>query len=397
MIAYVSYDGVLEPLGQSQVLPYVLGLAERGLPPVLLSFEKPGDFRSGQARRLRTTLAARGVRWIPRRYHKRPTLPATAWDVAVGIATLGALRARRGLRAVHARSYVAALMAWTLQRALGTGFIFDMRGFWPEERVDGGLWSSDSRVYRLVKALERRFLRDADHIVVLTERAREDLLGRRGVKCPVTVIPTCVDLDRFQPAASRAGGGLTFVYAGSIGTVYPLEAMLAFYKRARERHPAAQLRLVNRGGEKELARALEAGGLDDGSVSRDGADYGAVPEQLRTATAGLAFYRPGYSRRATCPTKVGEYLACGLPVVITAGVGDMDRIVTDSRVGVVVEALSEPAYDSALYELEKLLVEPDLAARCRAVAERHFSLAVGIERFGAIHRSLAEPSLESRR
>lgn len=390
MIAYLSYDGALEPLGRSQVVPYVVGLAVAGLPLTLVSFEKPRDYGipgspSAAARGLAAELSAARVRWLPLRYHKRPTLPATLWDVATGGATLLRLRLTRGLRVVHARGYVAGLMAWMLKKTTGVQFVFDMRGFWPEERVDGGLWRADSRLYRVVKVLERRFLRDADHIVVLTERARAEL-RRRGVRPPVTVVPTCVDLERFQPAATRPVAP-TFVYAGSLGTVYPLDAMLAFVQRARAREPRARLLLVTRAERDFVSGALAVSGLD-GAVTVDAAAHAEIPALLGGASVGLAFYRPGSSRQATCPTKVGEYLACGLPVVVSAGVGDMDELIAGHRTGVVVAEFTDAAYEHALDDLEKLLLEPDLAARCRALAERHFSLRSGVERLVALHGSL---------
>lgn len=391
MIAYVSYDGALEPLGRSQVVPYVVGLAAAGLPLTLLSFEKPQDYGtpgapSAAARALHADLAAARVRWLPRRYHKRPTLPATLWDVAVGVATLLRLRLTGGLRVVHARGYVAGLMAWLLKKTTRTTFVFDMRGFWPEERVDGGLWRADSRIYRVVKALERRFLRDADRIVVLTDRARLEL-RRRGVRLPVTVVPTCVDLERFRPMA-RPPATPTFVYAGSLGTVYPLDAMLAFFRCVRAREPRARLRLVSRAERELVSDALAAAGLDGGAVTVEAAEHARIPAVLGGASAGLAFYRPGSSRQATCPTKVGEYLACGLPVVVTAGVGDMDALIAAHRTGVVIDECTDAAYERALDALEKLLLEPDLVARCRALAEGHFSLRAGVERFVALHRAL---------
>lgn len=391
MIAYVSYDGALEPLGRSQVVPYVIGMARAGLPLMLVSFEKPRDYGtpaapSDAARALAAELAAARVHWIPRRYHKRPALPATLWDVVTGVATLLRLRAFDGLRVVHARGYVAGLMAWLLKKTTGTAFVFDMRGFWPEERVDGGMWSPASRIYRVVKVLEARFLRDADHIVVLTDRAR-DALHRRGVRRPVTVVPTCVDLARFQPAAARPAG-LTFVYTGSLGTFYALDAMLAFLGRARAREPRACLRLVTRESGPVVDVVLAAAGLGREAVSIEAVEHGKVPGVLGAASVGLAFYRPGVSHDGRCPTKAGEYLACGLPIVVTSGIGDMDRLVTEHRVGVVVDGLTEGAYERALDELEKLVLEPELSARCRALAETHFSLRGGIDRFVALHRSL---------
>ena len=391
MIAYVSYDGALEPLGRSQVVPYVIGLAASGLPMTLISFEKPRDYGtasrpSAAGRALAAELAAAGVRWLPRRYHKRPTLAATLWDVIAGVATLLRLRLTSDLRVVHARSYVAGLMAWLLKKTTGTAFVFDMRGFWPEERVDGGLWASGSRVYRVVKALEARFLRDADHIVVLTDRARDEL-QRLGVRRPVTVVPTCVDLERFRPAEALPVGS-SFVYTGSLGTVYPLDAMLAFVARARARDARVHLRVVTPAAPVTVEAALPAAGLPASAVSVEAAAHATIPAVLRAASVGLAFYRPGYSRQGTCPTKAGEYLACGVPVVVSAGVGDMDRLVTEHRAGVVVEAFTEAAYERALDELEKLMLDPELAGRCRRLAEGHFSLRAGVDRFVQVHRSL---------
>ncbi len=76
----------------------------------------------------RAELAGRGIRWIPLRYHKRPSLPATLFDVLAGVARgIAVVRSRR-IGAVHARSYVAGLMGWLLKRILGVRFVFDMRG-----------------------------------------------------------------------------------------------------------------------------------------------------------------------------------------------------------------------------------------------------------------------------
>ena len=75
---------------------------------------------------------------------------------------------RHHLRIVHARSYVAAVMALALKRLTGAKFVFDMRGFWADERIDGGLWPRDGRMYRVAKWFERRFLLNADHVVSLT-------------------------------------------------------------------------------------------------------------------------------------------------------------------------------------------------------------------------------------
>ena len=87
-VLFISYDGMLEPLGQSQVLPYVRGLAARGAVITVLSFEKWADGkRRGRLQSLQAELDAIGIRWIPLWYHKWPTLLATGFDVFVGLVT----------------------------------------------------------------------------------------------------------------------------------------------------------------------------------------------------------------------------------------------------------------------------------------------------------------------
>ena len=71
------------------------------------------------------------------------------------------------------RSYLPALVGLRMKRRLGVPFVFDMRGFWPEERVEGGLWDLSNPLFRTVfgyfKRREAEFLNEAGHIVSLTE------------------------------------------------------------------------------------------------------------------------------------------------------------------------------------------------------------------------------------
>ena len=83
-LLYISYDGMLEPLGQSQVLAYLKQLAN-GRSIHLISFEKVNDWVIvAERERLARDIAASGIVWHPLRYHKKPTALATAWDIACG-------------------------------------------------------------------------------------------------------------------------------------------------------------------------------------------------------------------------------------------------------------------------------------------------------------------------
>jgi glycosyltransferase involved in cell wall biosynthesis len=383
------------------VLPYVEGLADTGIRFVVLTFEKPGDLaRTADVARMRARLAARHIRWVALRYHKRPSLPATAWDILCGSVVAAWLARRTGARVIHCRSYVPGLMCLLARALSGARLVFDMRGFWPEERVDGGLWAADSLVFRLAKRAERLLLRAASAVIVLTEAARRVLTGSpyRAALSPraaVAVIPCCVDLDRFaQPnvweTAPGAAGPRTIVYAGSVGTWYMLAEMLEFYRVCRAHDPQLRFLILNRGHHDVIARTLERVRVDGVGVVAAAPEE--VPTHLRRAWAGIHFINAARSRQGFCPTKLGEYLAAGLPVIVNGGVGDTDEMVVGERVGVVITRFAPDEYLGAWEALRSLAAEPGLRRRCVETARRRLALGVGVARYHAVYDALLAPA-----
>lgn len=391
-ILYMSYDGLLEPLGESQVVAYLEILAD-AYAIHIISFEKKGDTAHPERRTaMATRLRAAGIVWHPRRYHKRPRIVSTLWDMttAMLLALILALRHRAGV--LHARSVLCAAMLFPAKLASGARLLVDIRGFWVDERVDGGMIAARGVVYRVLKPLEKAMLVAADHVVTLT-RASVPLLrddprfGR--TKAPISVIPTCADLALFSPAVSAPDArALTIGYVGQIGTWYMLDEMLGFFAAVQRLRPDARLLIVNRHQEAAIARALERTGIDPRSVEIVASDHRSVPSQIRRMDAGLALITPCFSKIASAPTKLAEYLGCGVPVIGNAGCGDMAQIIAEDRVGIALPDTRPETIDTAAAALLECLADPTLGARCVASAQRHFALGVGAESYRTIYRSL---------
>ena len=391
-VLYISYDGMLEPLGQSQVLAYLEKLAP-GRRIHLISFEKAHDWNDRAHREaISRRIAAVGVRWHPLRYHKRPTGPATAFDIAVGSTAAVALAVRYRLRLVHARSYVAGLMALAVKRATGAAFLFDMRGFWADERVEGNLWPAGGKLYRSAKTLERRLLLAADHVVTLTYASVEELrrlANLAGRIPPISVIPTCADVDRFTIRGPLQREPFVLGHIGAVSTWYLLDEMMHCFVLLREEVPGARLLIANR-GEHELIRSRAAEhGIAQAEMELLAVSYAEVPAVIARMTAGMAIIRPAYSKIASAPTKLAEYLSCGVPCLGNVGVGDMEAIVEDKRVGVALLDFADSQIQAGLRKLVALTHEDEIQQRCRAVATDLLSLQRGMTEYEAIYRRLA--------
>lgn len=401
-VLFISYNGMLDPLGQTQVLPYLRELAKRGVRFWLLSFEREKAFTPEGAKlrdSLKQSLATEGIEWHWLRYHQRPSLPATAYDVIAGVRYASQLVRRNGIEMVHARSHIPATIALALKRRHGLKMIFDVRGLMAEEYVDAEHWKKGSVPYRITKAMERRAFAATDAIVTLTEKIWPILSEWDGIKgrdVIHTVIPCCVDLELFQTELSdrnqmRADLGVcdrfVLVYSGSLDGWYLTEQMADFFDEFLKHKQNAHLIWLTTGSHSRIRELMAARKIAAESYSVHSAFASEVPRFLSAADVGMAFIKPCLSKLASSPTKYGEYLACGLPLLINSGIGDSDALVEKFRVGTLVKQFEAISYRNAAADIEQLVIQPNVRERNREVARELFDLrSVGAHRYAELYK-----------
>jgi glycosyltransferase involved in cell wall biosynthesis len=344
------------------------------------------------------------VRWQWLRYHRRPTLPATAYDIVVGTLVGLWYCLRDGIRLVHARSHVAAVMGWAIQRLLGRPFLFDVRGLLADEYADAGHWSREGLLYRITKRVEKGLLRAAGGVVVLTETLRASLVegvwGASRRRPVVEVIPCCVDLEAFRAdetaRASRAARGrddrLILAYVGKLSVWYMPQQMVEFFLALKRQERSCRLQVWTQSDPAVLTAALAQAGVSASDYAIGFVPSERVPVVLGVADASLCFRKGEASRIGVSPTKFAESLALGLPVVVNRGIGDCDAIIETHQVGVIVQSLDPTGYERAAVQLLEMRRDPSLASRCRRAAEDLFSLEeVGALRYKRIYDALTLP------
>jgi glycosyltransferase involved in cell wall biosynthesis len=376
---YIVYWSLRDPLCQSQSLPVLRALARRGRTLGLVTFEQPPwavpvPERAAVAAELR----AQGLHWAPLEYHKRPPVLSTLWDIGAGARRAArAFRGHGGVRLFHGRGTVPAAMAYLASRMTGALFLNDADGPLSEEYVDAGRWSRGSFAHRATAWAERRFLRAADAVAVLTEHRRREVEPTVGG--PVTVLPCAVDTARFdrdpgEGARLRRDLGLTgrvLVYTGKASGWYLGDAVVDFAAEAAGVLGEVSLLVLTPDPPDVFLTRAAARGVRC-LVRR--ADPSEVPAYLSAGDAGLSFRLQTPSQRACSPIKNGEYLACGLPVVTTAGAGDYSDMVVRRRVGVVLASADAAGFRKAAGDLAALLADPQLPERARAAARAEVGL-----------------------
>jgi len=407
---YLCYFGLREPLVQTQVLSYLREIKKLGGMKIsLLTFEpNPKEMWTAEQIEIeRKKLADEEIEWSFLTYHKRPSAPATLYDVLCGAYFTWKLMRREQVDILHARVHIPAMMG-ALARKFSrqkSKIIFDIRGFFPEEYTDAGRWKKNGWLYHSVKQVEKWLLKEADAFVVLTEKAREILFpesketGFDKHNRPIEVIPCCVDLQRFASANKDSRKEIrqelnlenrrVIIYVGSFGGWYLTEEMFDFFAAAREQDKSTfALILTQRESEKVTARLKEKGFSEQDFLVTSVAPS-EIPAFLSASDVALSFIKQCYSKQASSPTKIAEYLASGLPIISNRGVGDVDELIETDGAGVLLETFSWESYLNALEKIKNLRQISDVENNCKLSAKKRFDLVkVGGARYKNLYRKL---------
>ncbi|MCB2017005.1 MAG: hypothetical protein KDF54_05780, partial [Hydrogenophaga sp.] len=213
----------------------------------------------------------------------------------------------------------------------------------------------------------------------------------RGRVPPVSVIPTCTNLDLFRPVPGpgASGAGFTLGYIGSVGSWYMFEEVARVVRMLFDAQPDARFKVINKGGHDAIRQALSQAGVDLSRVDIKAVSYDQVGVEVGAMDAGIFFIKPAWSKRASCPTRMGEFLACGKPCLANGGVGDVEEDFVQTGTGVPISDWSDETLSQALAQLLALSRQPGMAERCRQAAEDRFSLSGGVKAYSAIYRRLS--------
>jgi len=401
-ILYITYDGLTDFLGQSQVLPYILGLETKGYRFSILSFEKPDKFNSNK-NIIEELISNRNIKWYPKKYHKRFSILATLWDLIIGCIFLIRLSKTDKFHTVHCRSYIPSILGLISKKIVNTKFIFDMRGFWADERIDGDLWNLKNPVFKTVYAffkwIERKCILNADYVVTLTQNSYEEMQTWKYVTAKVKfkIIPCCVDLNVFSSNYSDNNEVIrlrkklsienktVISYLGSIGTWYMIDEMFDYFKQFKHDFPNAVFLFITPEKESDIVEIAQKHQLTKEDIRVVKAQRVNVPYYLLLSQVSLFFIKPTYSKKSSSPTKLAEIMAMGVPVICNSDVGDVEKQVLEAKAGVVIHSFENASYERSISLLKNNFENVFQKEISLQYVKDNFSLAKGVNSYSEIY------------
>ncbi len=393
-----------DPLGQSQVIPYLQGLSKGGYKIFLISCEKKSVFHQNK-NYIQQLLDKSSIAWIPLNYTKNPPVISTLFDVVKMRRAAKKLHKAEGIDMVHTRAGVPALIGLWMKKTMGVKFLNDIREFYADSRVEGGMWNRKVPVYKAIYNFfakkESEAVKQSDGIVCLTYVAEKIIKGwpEYIASIPLEVIPCSADLDLFdyskidekekialKTELNIGVDDFVISYLGSIGGWYLTAEMLQFCKLLSKRMPAAKFLFISPHRHQEIKAIAAEYGIPEDKVIVKKASRQQVPALLSLSSYSIFFIKPCYSKQSSSPTKHGEIMAMGIPVITNSGVGDVAEIVQSCKSGILLNEFTDAVFETAINQVAGNMNYD--AAAIRAGAIKWYSLESAIEKYSRIYKRI---------
>ena len=392
-VLYITYDGLTDPLGQSQVLAYLKKFDKEKILVHIISYEKQENYEANKVD-VQSQIDASTLVWHKLKYSKKPPIISTLFDIVRGFLFALYLNKKYKFDIVHCRGYMPAFIGLWLKRVAGLKFIFDMRGWWVDEKKESGLWNG--RIYKYIyafyKRMEKRFFIESNFAVSLTYVGKQEILKNKWkTESLIGVIPTCVDFELFKPfnvdTRKKVRAALfipeeanVMVYSGALGGNYSSLELKELFEVYKKVYTHAWLLILSKESTKEEQKIFSK----TNNVIFKSVAFKSVSDYLIASDIGVIFYKISFSVIGRSPTKLGEYWACGVPVISRSGIGDLDLIFSrfidgGYLIGKDLEGVGDIINNSKFTHPNKL--------NLRNYAEEYFSLKKGVAFYENIYLS----------
>lgn len=405
-VLYLTYDGITDALGQSQILPYLLELSNFKYEIHIVSLEKYDQYLKKKSL-IQSQLKNTSIYWHPLIYQKKIPVISQYLNVQKLKKKGFELAGKNKIQIVHCRSYLPMFVGLMLKKKYSSKLIFDIRGFWIDERIEGKIWNLKNPLYNLIyryfKYKEKIFFQNADYIISLTQNAKKYLQNSYINISPIEVIPCCYDYNLFKTKKisninkneklkylSLSKDDFIIGYLGSLGTWYLTDKMMELFYCIMKKIPNAKFLLITNNSRKEIEKYLIKFNLPITSVIVVSASREEVPEYLSILNLSVFFIKPSFSKIASSPTKFGELLAMGVPIITNKGIGDLDEQVESNNLGVLIKDFNKEDYDKIIRNIDQIksIDKQNLIT----FAELNYSLKIGVELYKNIYKKLCSNS-----
>ena len=390
---YITYDGLLDPLGSSQILPYILGLSSLGQKIILLSFEKTDRSRES-IYKLDEFLKSKNIFWIKFPFKKQ----RFGYFIRI-FQSCYLIKSKLNnvdFSLFHTRTILTAIVYFICR--FKCPLIYDIRAF-AGEYIDCGRINPNSIFSFFLLWFEKKIIKKSSGIVVLDDSGADYIKNKfKNISSKIKIIPTCCNTKSFptvKKELSKKNENKLYrlVFLGGARFPYRPDLALILVKKLIEYRIPCCIDFINERDKDYIKKNCEDQNIPGNVYNIFSLPQEEVSYQLINYDSGLIFNTSGYWRKKSCPTKLGEYLSAGLHIISLSGINIIDRL--SSRNISIFDIFDETNFEKSLSknrlkEIERKIKSPNLALESRKLAIEHFDISIANIRYKELYNELLD-------
>ncbi len=387
-IIYITYDGIFDFLGQSQVLKY-LSKSKYSNKILLISFEKKNNLKNVyEYKKIKEIVDISGIDWNICTNSEKVWFISKIFDLFKIIVLIYNSNKKYNIKTVHCRSYLPTFAAYILKFFIKFNLIFDMRGFWVDERYEWSIWSKNKFFYKVLKFVEYKLIKCADKIIVLCNDAKIELIKNFNVTDKnITIIPTCADEKQFFTSKEKYWGDtLNLCHLGTIKTRYDIDFTLRLFNLL-DKKIDSKILFINKGEEDFIKSKCIEYKINRSKYEIRSFNHYEIQNIINKFDYNIFFPKKGYYTKGFFPTKIAESLLSGVPIITNFINKEIDNIFKLNKLGFQIYNLNEKNINELIINIKKY-ENKKFTYSLREFAKNNFSLDHASKTYDNIYKSL---------
>ena len=334
---YISCDGLNDPLGQSQIIPYLEKIKIKNNLKI---------FTMEKIQKKKKYFKNKNIDCLNIKFIQNRSIIYKIFNYINFLIFILIKISRLNVNIIHCRGFIPAIFAVIISCFKKSKIIYDMRGFWIDEKIDDGTLKNNGifgkLIYIFLKQIEKHIIKSSNVIVVLSYKAKKYIIKKFNRHDKIFVIPCSVDYKKFnylnftnkKKIKKDLGfnlNGKTIIYIGSYGFYYMVKEMLQIFLNLNKKIKNLNF-LVVTNQKLKFKKAFK----DISNIKVLNSNWKNIPKYLSICDISFCMIKPTFAKIASTPTKASESFSMGVPIITNKKIGDYETIINKEKIGCLI-------------------------------------------------------------
>ncbi len=317
-ILYISYDSILEPISKSQVIPLLIKYSAENK-VYLISVEKNLEEADKYKQKFKNQIELNFLKFKKNKLLKLFNIFIYQFIILKFILF-------NKIDIIHVRSYLPISLIILPKLFKNFKIIFDIRGFWFDEKYEAELISKYT--FNFLKLVEKFFFKSANIIITLSSVSKNIIKKKFNIKeNKIYVIPTFTDFSKFRNTNKiTKKNNIIFGYIGNLKMNYEFDKVIKFLNIFNKINNNWVLKIATNYSKDDFLLLSRKISFNKNKILFKNIKFEDMYKFYTKIDTCIYFLNNKFSKKASCPTKLGELIATNTPIITNPGIGDINSI-----------------------------------------------------------------------